>query len=193
MTDGASAFNLPKEIGEHSERLLRLIQLRMHASVRSRVDPEDILQDALLNATKRWDEYCEHRRVSVYVWLRGIVIDRLIDNERKHLHTEVRGVNREEQRRQYSESTSLDYAKNFVAKTPSPSEDARKTERAEFLQEKLQHLAPRDREVLVLRFFEHLNLAEIAETMGISRDHAKVLQYRALKRIAVTFGDDETL
>ncbi|MEM0926546.1 MAG: sigma-70 family RNA polymerase sigma factor [Planctomycetota bacterium] len=193
MTESESDSVFPAEIREHSDRLLRFIELRIRREVRQRVDPEDILQDALLTAMKRWEEYCRHRRVAVYVWLRGLVIDRLIDNERKHLHTEARGVNREQERRQYSESTSLDCAWNFVANTPTPSEDARQNERAAALHHKLQHLPPKDRDILVLRFFEHLSLAEIAETLGVTQNHAKVLQYRALKKIAVKFGDVEQL
>ncbi|MCW2797536.1 SigE family RNA polymerase sigma factor [Nocardioides sp.] len=46
--------------------------------------------------------------------------------------------------------------------------------------EALERLAPRQREVLVLRYWSHLSEAEIAEALGISRGSVKSTASRAL-------------
>lgn len=55
---------------------------------------------------------------------------------------------------------------------------------AEFVQEILQALPARDREILTSRFLLNLSVQETAERMGLTEANTKVLQYRALKRAA---------
>jgi RNA polymerase sigma factor (sigma-70 family) len=47
----------------------------------------------------------------------------------------------------------------------------------------LEQLAPRQREVLVLRYWSELNEAEIAEALGISRGAVKSTASRALRAL----------
>jgi RNA polymerase sigma-70 factor (ECF subfamily) len=55
---------------------------------------------------------------------------------------------------------------------------------AELVQEILQALPERDREILTSRFLLHLSVRETAVRMGLTEANTKVLQYRALKRAA---------
>lgn len=59
---------------------------------------------------------------------------------------------------------------------------------AERVQEILQALPARDREVLTLRFLFNLSVRETATKMGLTEANTKVLQYRALKRAATLVG-----
>ena len=54
----------------------------------------------------------------------------------------------------------------------------------ELVQNILQTLPERDREVLTSRFLLNLSIRETAVRMGLTEANAKVLQYRALKRAA---------
>ena len=54
----------------------------------------------------------------------------------------------------------------------------------ELVQDILQALPERDREVLTSRFLLHLSVRETAVRMGLTEANTKVLQYRALRRAA---------
>ena len=54
----------------------------------------------------------------------------------------------------------------------------------ELVQEILQVLPERDREILTSRFLLHLSVRETAVRMGLTEANTKVVQYRALKRAA---------
>lgn len=57
----------------------------------------------------------------------------------------------------------------------------RATERVEDI---LQALPERDREVLACRFLLHLSVQQTAHSMGVTETNVKVMQYRALRRAA---------
>ena len=63
-----------------------------------------------------------------------------------------------------------------------------KSSAAELVQEILQALPERDREVLTSRFLLHLSVRETAVRMGLTEANTKVVQYRALKRAACLEG-----
>ena len=56
------------------------------------------------------------------------------------------------------------------------------------VQDILQALPERDREVLTFRFLLNFSVRETAQKMGLSEANTKVLQYRALKRAAMLEG-----
>jgi len=57
------------------------------------------------------------------------------------------------------------------------------------LQVRIQHLldglSSRERDILTLRYFQGYNAAEIGQVLGISANHVRVLQLRALRRAAL--------
>lgn len=66
-----------------------------------------------------------------------------------------------------------------------PADDASPREAAEWLHGVLSRLAPEDRLVLTLHYFEGLDMNSIAERMGWTRTLAKVRAFRARKRLRV--------
>lgn len=67
----------------------------------------------------------------------------------------------------------------------SPADDSSPREAAEWLHRLLSELAPEDRLVLTLHYFEGLDMNSIAERMGWTRTLAKVRAFRARKRLRV--------
>jgi RNA polymerase sigma factor (sigma-70 family) len=58
------------------------------------------------------------------------------------------------------------------------------SEAAEHVEDILQALPKRDREVLTCRFLLHLSVRETALSMGVTETNVKVMQYRALRHAA---------
>jgi RNA polymerase sigma-70 factor (ECF subfamily) len=167
------------------DRLLRMIRLRMDHRLKGRVDSEDIVQEAFLDAAGRLKDYAAHPRMSFFVWLRYLTAQKLIDAQRHHLGVEKRDAAREVSlyRGPMPEASSASLAAQLLGRLTSPSLAAIRAETQIKVQEVLNTMEPIDREVLVLRHFEHLGNGEAAELLGISPAAASKRYITALKRL----------
>ncbi len=170
---------------QHRERLLRMVQFRMGTRLQGRVDAEDIVQEAYLDAVKRMRHFAGDDAGSLFVWLRMIVSQTLINVYRRHLGTQARDAGREvavgEQR--YSQTTSVSLAANLLGRFTSPTKATRRGELAERLRQTLDDMDPIDREVLALRHFEELTNSEVAAELNIQQKAASIRYVRALRRL----------
>src|SRR5262245_16411262 len=62
----------------HRERLRLMVALRMDARLVARVDPSDIVQEALVDATHHLDDFLRDRPLPFYLWLRRLAWEQLI-------------------------------------------------------------------------------------------------------------------
>ena len=67
------------------ERLERVVSLRMDHRLQGRFDVSDVLQEAFMDASRRLQEYVAEPQVTLFVWLRSLAMQRLIDLHRRHL------------------------------------------------------------------------------------------------------------
>jgi RNA polymerase sigma-70 factor (ECF subfamily) len=169
----------------HQERLLRLIALRLNPRLQGRIDPGDVLQDVLLEASRRLPDYLAQPRAPFYLWLRSIVGHRLLKLHRHHLATEQRDAGREVplNRGAFPAPSSLALAAQLLGNEPSPDEAAERAELRARVQQALDELTELDREILTLRHFEQLTNAEIAHLLDVSPAAASKRYFRALKRL----------
>ena len=72
----------------HAERLRHMLTLRIDPRLRSRIEPADVLQEAYIEASSRFNEYLSNPRMPFYLWLRFLVGQKLITLHRHHLGTE---------------------------------------------------------------------------------------------------------
>jgi len=168
----------------HRERLLRTIEFRLDGRLRGRVDPDDVLQEAYLAAADRIEHCCGESSASVYVWLRMIVMQTMIDVHRRHLGAQMRDADREISIDgvRLPQGTSRFLAVQLSGKLTSPSQAAMREERSRQLEEALEQMDPIDREVLALRHFEELTNGEVAEALDIQQKAASIRYVRALRR-----------
>jgi len=167
------------------DRLLRMVAFRMDTRLRGRVEAEDIVQEAYLDAAKRMQHFSGDDSTSFFIWLRMVTTQTLIDVHRRHLDAQMRDANREVPRRgaRYSQTTSVSLAANLLGTLTSPTLAARRAELAERLRETLDDMEPIDREVLALRHFEELTNSEVAQELGIQQKAASIRYVRALRRL----------
>jgi RNA polymerase sigma-70 factor (ECF subfamily) len=86
-------------------------------------------------------------------------------------------------RAQAPEATSAVLATQFLGREVPPSEAAIRAELKLCLQEALNQMDPLDREILAMRHFEQLSLAESAQVLGLTESGACRRHIRALQRL----------
>ncbi len=171
----------------HRQKLKRMVAIRLDRRLSARVDPSDIVQEALADAAVRLDDYLRERPMPYYPWLRRLACDRLDKAHRRHTAGR-RSVGREERPALPSKST-LKLAERLLAPNTDPAQAALRKEKRQRVRDLLDRLPAGDREVLVLRFLERLSTAEAAEVLGISSGAVRLRLMRALERLRQSLGD----
>jgi RNA polymerase sigma-70 factor, ECF subfamily len=123
--------------------------------------------------------------MSFFFWLRFLTAQKLVDAQRHHLGTIKRDASQEVSlyRGPMPEASSASLAAQLLGMLTSPSTAAMRAETQIKVQQVLNVLDHTDREVLVLRHFEHLTNGEAAELLGISPAAASKRYITALKRL----------
>ena len=166
-------------------RLWRMVRFRIDSRLASRVDPDDVLQEAFLNAKQRMHHYLEDTSKSLFIWFRLIVGQTLIDIHRRHLGAGMRTVAREAAQTQlhFPQATSSSLAAQLAGSVTSPSHAAARAERSRTLEQAISSMSPIDQEIIALRHFEDLTNAEVAEVLNIATTAASNRYVRALARL----------
>ncbi len=168
----------------YRDRLWRIVQFRMNRRLIGRVDADDILQEAYLDAERRIEHFLYDSPESFFIWLRLITNQTLIDVHRRHLETQSRDAAREQSVSGFSpESTSFSLSQHLLGEITTPSQVALKAELAEQLNVALEGMSELDREVLALRHFEELTNSETARALSISEQAASLRYVRAIGRL----------
>lgn len=168
----------------YRQRLRRMVEFRLDQRLQGRVAPSDVLQEAYIDALKRFGHYFDKPEGSFYVWLRLIVNQSLIDLHRRHLEAKMRAAGQEVPVDGiWTHATSMSIAMQLVAALETPSQAAGRAEVLAQVEAALCEMDPIDREVLTMRHFEELGNSEVAETLGISKAAASNRYVRALQRL----------
>src|SRR6516225_2707951 len=168
------------------ERLRRLVRLRLDRRLSGRVDSDDVLQDAYLEARKRLADYArDPQAMPFHLWLRLVTGQKLTDLHRYHLGAQARDAGMEVSlhRGAFPQASSVSLAAQLLGRMTSASRAAIRAEHKLILQEALNGMDPVDREVLTLRHFEHLGNDETALLLGLTKKAASNRYIRALKRL----------
>src|SRR5205807_8652346 len=91
--DGAARQRL---LTPHRARLRAMVAARLDRRLAARLDPSDVVQEALAEADRKLDDSLRERPLPFYPWLRAIAWERLAKLHRRHLHSQRRSVGREE-------------------------------------------------------------------------------------------------
>ena len=169
------------------ERLRQMVHFRLDKRLTRRIDVDDILQDAYIDAETRLPHFAKtDAEASPYVWLRLITLQTLNDAHRRHLGTQARDAAREKNMNvsgSIDQSTRNSMAQLLVGQFTSPSQPVQRAEAIEQIQSALEQMNPIDQEILALRNFEELTNTEVSEVLGIEAGAASLRYIRALKRL----------
>src|SRR5215469_5432244 len=91
--DGSARQQL---LWRHRDRLKGMVAVRLDRRVAARVDPSDVVQEALAEAAAKLSDYLRQRPLPFYPWLRRLAWERLVKLHRYHIHAGKRSVTREQ-------------------------------------------------------------------------------------------------
>jgi RNA polymerase sigma-70 factor (ECF subfamily) len=179
-------------LARHRDRLRKMIAWRLDRRLAARVDPSDVVQEVLLEASGKMDRYLRERPLPFFPWLRALAGEHLAALHRRHVRAQGRSVRREEPGLlNLPDESAAELADRLVTSATNPMQRALRQEQRERVRQALGRLSERDREVLVLRNLEQLSVADTAEVLGISAGAVKVRHLRALERLrALLAGAD---
>jgi RNA polymerase sigma-70 factor (ECF subfamily) len=172
----------------HREPLRRMIGLRLDPALAARVDASDIVQDVMVEAHRRLNDYLKNPVMPFRLWLRHIAKDHIIDAHRKHRLAQRRSTDREQPLAPaiLADHSSVQLAAQLIDQERTPATEAVHRE----LQRKLDHaiadLDEDDREIILLRHREQLSNQETATALGLTEAAASMRYLRAVRRLRTT-------
>jgi RNA polymerase sigma-70 factor (ECF subfamily) len=172
----------------YSERVRRLIRLRLDPKLRPKLDSVDVVQDALMLALGGLKNFTYRSEGDFLRWLSKIAENKLRDIQDR-FRADKRDVHREIPFRQKGNSTTGGRigAADPVGNT-TPSVILCKKEAFDRLERALDHLKPEYKEVIMLKKIEGLSHAEVAERLGKNAGAVRMLLARALAALTITYG-----
>lgn len=172
-------------LARHRDAIRRLIAARMDRVVQSRVDASDIVQDVMIEANRRLSDYLENPVMPFRLWLRHMARDRLIDAHRRHRVAASRSVDREVSIYETgpNDGVAPAVADAMVDRELTPAAAATWEELQRRFAAAVEQLEEGDRQIVLLRHFEHLSTAEAADVLGLSKPAAGMRYLRAMRRL----------
>jgi RNA polymerase sigma-70 factor (ECF subfamily) len=185
----ATAVN--RLLERHRAALRRMIDLRMDRVIGRRVDASDIVQDVLLDAHRRLEDYLANPAMPFHLWLRQMARDRMIDAHRRHRVAGRRSIDREQPMVAPAmlDHSTLDLAAELADPELTPAAAATWHELQVRFQQALDLMDEQDREVILLRHFEHLSNGEVSEVLGLSEPAAGMRYLRAMRKLRAHFQE----
>ncbi|MEM9597408.1 MAG: RNA polymerase sigma factor [Acidobacteriota bacterium] len=163
----------------YGSRLMGLIRGRMGPSLRRRLESRDVLQQTLLKAYQRLDQFAGAGDASWMAWLGAIARNEIRDHAKFH-RREGRDAGRD---------VPLEVAAGVPQVAPR-SEVSRLhlQSQARALERAIRALDRGHRDVLVLRRFEELSYPEIGRILSKSPDACRMLYSRAMAALTLELG-----
>ncbi len=175
----------------HRDTVRRIVQMRLDRKIQRRVDVSDVVQDVLIEANRRLDDYMRNPVLSFRVWLRQIARDRIIDAHRRHRVSAKRSVDREQAMAVPAglDQSTYDLAAQICDPELTPAARATQRELARRVEASLAMLSEQDCEIIVMRHYEKLSNQETAQSLELSEPAASMRYLRALRRLKEMLND----
>ena len=179
-------------LDQHRTSLRRMIDLRLDPALARRVDASDIVQDVLLEASKRLADYVKNPAMPFHLWLRHIAKDHIIDMHRKHRLAQRRSIDKEQSiRPALADQSSMDLAAQFIDQELTPASAAIRQELQRRLEGAVAEMDEDDREMILMRHFEQLSNQEVATELGLSEAAASMRYLRAIRRLRTLLAGEK--
>ncbi|MBO0324231.1 RNA polymerase sigma factor [Muricauda sp. CAU 1633] len=146
--------------------LVFTIAMRM---LKNREEAEEVAQDSFLKIYKSLKKFKGDAKLST--WIYRIAYNTCLDRIKKN--------------KKELNNRSIDEVSGYqVAELGNALEEMLQKEKSALIKNSIQSLSPTDAAILTLYYFEENNLNELAKTLKISPNTAKIKLYRARLRLA---------
>lgn len=177
----------PNEIDDETlEKCRAYLKLLASSQVdtwlRQRVDASDLVQQTLLDAVARREQFRGESEGELLAWLRAILSSNLIDAVR-HYGRAKRDVARNLSLDEEISNSFLRADRLVTDSASSPSQKAATNDQLLRLPAALDKLPDAQRDAIILHHLQGLKLSETAESLGRSESAVGGLLYRGLKRL----------
>jgi RNA polymerase sigma-70 factor (ECF subfamily) len=173
----------------YSERVQRIVRMRMGKELRSKLQSMDIVQDALICAIRGLDRFTYTNEGDFTRWLSRITENQLRDNLDK-LHADKRDMRREKPLNSNKGDGQQSHMQPIEPiYTVTPSVVIEKKEQLDRLELAMDTLKQEYKDVIVLTKIEGLSYKEAADRLGKSPDAVRMLLCRAMAALSETYEE----
>ncbi len=174
------AVEAPRALDQYIDYLHLMARLQLESRFRSRLDPSDVVQQTLLIAHEKRDQFRGRTHHELMRWLRTILASTLAHTARRfHQFPQEHARSLE----QSMEESSARLEAWLAGDQPSPSDRAVKGEQLVRLAGALAALPDDQRTALELRHFRDLSVAQVAAEMDRTIESVTGLLYRGSKSL----------
>lgn len=179
---------------KHRGPVRRLVELRLDRKVQQRVDVSDVVQDVMIEASGRLTKYLDDPSMAFHLWLRQIAWDRIIDTYRRHRVSAKRNMDREQPIAvpAGTDQSTMELAVQLCDPGITPATAATRREIVAQVERVIEKLSDQDREIILMRHYEHLSNLEISEVLGLNPPAASMRYLRALRRLRELLEDADS-
>lgn len=181
----------PQDFEAFRSYLFLLARSHIGSRHQARIDPSDIVQQTLLDAHQKADQFRGNSDGERLAWLKQILANNLADAVRG-LARAKRDVCRERPLDQQVGESFGRVEGWLAAAQSSPSQQVVRAEELLRLADALTTLPEPQREAIVLHHLQGLPLAEVGRQLEKSPAAVAGLLHRGLKRLREQMGGDET-
>ena len=174
-------------LDRHRDSLHRMVECRLNRGVGRRVDASDVVQEALLTASRRLADYLADPCMPFHAWLRQLARDRLADVYRREL-ADKRNAARDESL-VAPDRTSLGPFGHACDAQLTPAAELLRKEFAERFYRAVDKLDNAAKEIILMRHAEQLSNSQVAELLGITNAAAGMRYLRALRQLKALIGE----
>lgn len=176
----------------HWPRLLAMVSLRMDRRLSSRLDAADVVQQAMIVATRRMEAYLRNPVIPFYPWLYRLTLDCLA---RAHAR-----LGREASREVVVSNLAGPLTRNLSGDSvtrlaglavdggTSPSGKLARMDSENQIRGAIFRLRPKLRDVLVMHYVESLTFRDVAAILGISESAVKMRHVRGIEEMQRILG-----
>lgn len=168
--------------------MLQIANDELDSRLRQKEAASDVVQRTLIEAHQGFARFQSLEPDDFVRWLREILRNNLRDVRRRYGRTKKRQAGRE---RSLSENQVRALAERVIPATPTnPDSAVIRQEDHERITAALSQLSRADRQVILWRYRDELEFAEIGTRIDRSADAARMLCNRVLKRLGKLLEDD---